>query len=381
MDGRTAAALRDHAARLRERLGLVEAPILSATGLWLLLGAVAEVVEDPAERAALESVLGMPAPEASAVVAALLADPHPAVGAALGGWVRPDLTLRAPVPGPVPVVPLPGQAALDAWAREHTRDLIGSFPVQVDDRTLLLLASALVTEPRWRERLSTARDGLLELDGELQAVVPTESAGPVGVACPPTDDGIDVISVIAAPGVAPGEVWRAVDEVVARRLGGALAHGDRPAGPLGDGHAWRVRERTESFTARRAPEDGAELWTGRLPAWHVDARHELTGAPGVVEVGRGLARLVPSAALVDGLELRCVQAATATYDATGFRAAAVTALEMRAAGMPAYVDRTVRRVVLTFDRPHALVAVARGGSWEGLPLFHAWVTPAGTPRP
>ncbi|WGX94963.1 hypothetical protein [Nocardioides sp. L-11A] len=380
LDPRAATALRDHAAGLRARLGLAEAPILSATGLWLLLGAVAESVEDDREQAALEAVLGVPAAEASAVVSALLADPHPAVGAALGGWVRPDLTLRAPVPGPVPIAPLPGQAALDAWVRAHTRDLIGSFPVRPDDRSLLLLASALVTEPRWRTRLATGRDGRLVLDGELQAIVATEAAGPVGVACPPSDDGIDVISVIAAPGAGADDVWRAVDEVVTRRLGGILGHGDRPSGLWGDGHAWRVREGIESFAARQAPADGAELWTSWLPAWHAEARHELTGAPGVLEVGRGLGRLLPPEALADGLDLRCVQAATATYDADGFRAAAVTAIEVRAAGLPAYVDRRVRRVELVFDRPHAVVAVARGGAWDGVPLFHAWVTPTGRAR-
>ncbi|TQK70397.1 hypothetical protein [Nocardioides sp. SLBN-35] len=374
LDASTAAAQRDHAARLRERLGLAEAPILSATGLWLLLAAVAESVTDPADRRALEDALGVPAVDATATVGALLADPHPAVGAALGGWVRPDLTLRAPVPGPVPVGPLPGQAALDAWAREHTRGLIPTFPAQVDARTLLLLASALVTEPRWRARLQADRDGRLLLDDGLQALVATEAAGVVALACPPTDDGIDVLSVIAAPGVAAADVWRAVDEVVAHRLGGGLAAGDRPSGPMADGHAWRVREVVESFAARQAPQDGAELWTSRLPAWKAYARHDLSAAPGVAEVGRVVAGLLPPEALREGIDLECVQAATATYDADGFRAAAVTALSVRAAGMPSYVERRVRRVELAFDRPHAVVAVARGGAWDGVPLFHAWVT-------
>ncbi|MBM0127755.1 hypothetical protein [Pimelobacter simplex] len=374
LDSGTAAALRDHAARLRDRLGLSEAPILSATGLWLLLAAVAESATDRTDRRALEEALGVPAADATAAVTALLADPHPAVGAALGGWVRPELALRAPVPGPVPVGPLPGQAALDAWAREHTHGLVETFPADVDDRTLLLLASALVTEPRWRTRLTTDPDGRLLLEDGLQALVATEAAGVVAVACPPTDDAVDVLSVVAAPGVPAAEVWRAVDEVVARRLGGALAHGDRPAGPLSDGHAWRVSEGVESFVAARAPEDGAELWSSRLPVWKADARHDLTAAPGVAEVGRGVAGLLPAEALRDGIDLQCVQAAVASYDADGFRAAAVTALSMRAAGMPSYVDRRVRRVEMTFDRPHAVIAVARGGAWDGVPLFHAWVT-------
>lgn len=388
VDSGTAAALREHAARLRERLGLAEAPILSATGLWLLLAAVAESATGPADRAALAKALGVPPAEATATVSALLADPHPAVGAALGGWVRPDLALRAPAPGPVPFGPLPDRAALDDWARAHTRGLIDAFPVEVDARTLLLLASALVTEPRWRARLRSDRDGMLVLDDGLQAILATEAAGLVAVACPPTDDDVDVLSVIAAPGVPAADVWQAVDEVVVRRLGGTLAHGDRPAGPLTDGHAWRVSERVESFAARQAPEDGSELWTSRLPVWRADARHDLTDAPGVAEVGRGVAGLLPPDALRDGIDLQCVQAATARYDADGFRAAAITALSMRAAGMPSYVERRVRRVEVGFDRPHAVVAVARGGAWEGVPLFHAWVTgrqraarrrPPGTP--
>ncbi|MFJ9314378.1 hypothetical protein ACIRN4_09325 [Pimelobacter simplex] len=370
-----AVALRDHAARLRAAAGLDEAPIVSAAGLWLLLAAVAETVTDPADRAAVEDVLGVPVATATGTVTALLADPHPAVGAALGGWLRSDLRLSRALPGPVPVEALPGQAALDAWAREHTRGLIERFPVEVDADTLLLLASALVTEPRWRRPLGTDDDGLLLLDGELQAIVATEAAGPVAVAAPPTADGIDVLSVVAAPGVAAADVWQAVDEVVARHLGGALAHGDRPAGALADGHAWRVAERTERFEAWGAPEDGAEVWTGRLPAWQADATHDLTGAPGVTEVGHGLGALLPPEATARGIDLQCVQAATASYDADGFRAAAVTALSVRAAGMPSYVDRRVRRVTVTYDRPHALVALARGGAWEGVPLFHAWVRP------
>lgn len=30
-------------------------------------------------------------------------------------------------------------------------------------------------------------------------------------------------------------------------------------------------------------------------------------------------------------------------------------------------------MTLSFDRPHAVVALARGGAWEGVPVVHAWV--------
>jgi hypothetical protein len=69
----------------------------------------------------------------------------------------------------------------------------------------------------------------------------------------------------------------------------------------------------------------------------------------------------------------CIQAATAAYDESGFTAAAITALGI-ATGRPEFVERIVRRVDLTFDRPHAVIAIARGGPWEGVPVFNGWVT-------
>ena len=72
----------------------------------------------------------------------------------------------------------------------------------------------------------------------------------------------------------------------------------------------------------------------------------------------------------------CTQAATAAYDESGFTAAAVTALAM-VMGAPEFVERTIRRVELTFDRPHAVIAIARGGPWEGVPVFNAWVKGTG----
>lgn len=72
--------------------------------------------------------------------------------------------------------------------------------------------------------------------------------------------------------------------------------------------------------------------------------------------------------------IECVHAGTDAFDENGFEGAAVTASAMTA-GAPHFVERTVRRVDVTFDRPHAVVAVARGGAWEGMPLFHCWVTP------
>ena len=48
-------------------------------------------------------------------------------------------------------------------------------------------------------------------------------------------------------------------------------------------------------------------------------------------------------------------------------------------GMPEQYLRTVRQVSLTFDRPHAVIAIASGGGWDRMPLFHVWVNPEKKP--
>lgn len=350
--------------RVRAALGGEEQPIVSYAGLWLLLAALAPVASgEDADR--LAEVLGVPGEEAAARAGKLLAEPHPTVAAALGAWARTDLDVPDGLRLPVTPEPLPPQAELDRWAAEHTRGLIESFPVTVDARTLLVLATALVLEPRWRGPLRE-QDGLLLLRDGRQAVVDTEAAGPVAVAVPPTDDEVDVVSVIAGPDVPAADVWRATDEVAAMLDAGTLDSRARSARELADGHAWTVREERRHVQER----DPDEVWTTRLPRWSADASIELDDAPGAREVVAALRAAMPR---LEG-EATCAQSATATYDEKGFSAAAVTAL-MVATSAPMTVDRTVRVVDVRFDRPHAVVAIARGGAWDGVPLCHAWVRP------
>lgn len=343
----------------RKALGTSEASVISYAGLWLLLASLAPV-------AARDIVdLGLARPDARAAALALLDDPHPTIGSAVAGWLKPGVTPTRPLP--LPLEPLPSQRRLDEWADEHTRGLIRAFPLTLDPDVLLVLASALVITPRWRKPLQREKSGLLLLDGGVQALVETKAAGVVAVAKPYTDDGVDVISVIAAPSVAPEDVWRGVDEVMARFAAGEIGFGDHP-GDLADGHAWRVgyvRERVPSH----AP---AERWRSHLPSWSVEADHrELLQAPAVAPIAAGIAAAFDE----DDVEVACVQRAMAAYDEFGFTAAAVTAVGALAAAAPRLEERLIRTVDITFDRPHAVVAVARGGAWDGLPLFHCWVTP------
>lgn len=207
-DRTVARAITGYADRCREQLDQTTTSVVSHAGLWLLLASAAEhaIGED---RAPLEEILGMPLAESSAAARRLLAAPHPTLAAAAGAWAAADAVTPVGVERPIP-----DQTALDAWTAEHTRGLIDRFPLEVTELTRIVLATALVLEPRWTERL-VADGAWLRLTGGLQTIVETRAAGLVVVAKPHSQDGIDVISVRAHPRTGPAQVWQAVDEVVA----------------------------------------------------------------------------------------------------------------------------------------------------------------------
>jgi hypothetical protein len=363
-----ASAIRQYGATVRASLSTDEAGPMSYAGLWLLLASLAPVVTEAEE---FRNTLGLTVKEAGDDVAGLLEHPHPTVAAALGAWLAQDVTLAGDLP--VTLEKLPSQDALDKWANDKTGGLLDTFPLQLEPEIMLVLASALVLTPRWSGSVSyDDEDDTLLLAGGLQAVVGT-SIGPVAVTKPATDDGVDVISVIAAPDVPPAKVWDAVEEVVARLDAGELRNNsfpdDMPAGEVERGHAWASHETMRSYWGD-APEDGSEVWEARLPVWSATTTHDLTDAPGVALVAEPIQALLP-----EDSDVRCIQSATATYDEEGFSAAAVTAIDFIATGMPHQHLRTVRQVSLTFDRPHAVIAIARGGAWDRIPLFQAWVSP------
>ncbi|GAA4389104.1 hypothetical protein [Tsukamurella soli] len=354
------AAVTAYSEHVRAQLDCATESIVSYLGLWLLLAVAA-----PADRTGeIADVLGI-APDTAAETARRLLDaPHPAVAAALGAWARDPARSRAGLS----VSPLPDQETLDDWTREHTRGLIRGFPTAVTPDVLAVIASAVIAKPRWVDELAVDADGMLELTDGLQAIVNTTAAGTVAVAKPFSADGVDVLSVIAGPDITPDHVWRAVDEVVAGLDSGRLWPGDQRAPGSGtagwgtDGHAWTVTSGYERVE-RDTPDT---LWVSRLPRWRAESGRDLASAPGVAAAARAL---VPETDAP-----RCVQAAAARYDARGFEAAAVTSLACPT-GVPEFHHRRVTRYAVTFDRPHAVIAVARGGVWEGVPLFNAWVTP------
>ena len=309
-------------------LVLTEHAVASPAGLWLLLALVAPAARGGAAEE-LRAVLGADAEVVAARAAELLSNPHPAVAAAAAVWDRqlgPSFEEWAKdLPRAVERGPVPSKAEADAWARERTQGMIEEFPIEIDQLTRLILASALATDISWVQPLAEV-DGLLTFGDGIQLVAETEAAGLVAVAAPPSSSALDVFSVIAADDVPPDRVLAAAYEVAAMLAGDESPARRIPIEELTDGHAWTVSERHE----RRSGADVQEEWQSYLPAWSAKSDHDLSGAPGMAEVFETLSGFARPEDQPVSFEAR--QAAVASYTRTGFKAAAVTAVGMRAAG-------------------------------------------------
>ncbi|MBB5826141.1 hypothetical protein [Micromonospora carbonacea] len=363
------------------------------------------------DAAALADALGTAPARAARIAADLLDAPHPLVPSATAVWHRPGTgsagldAWRAALPRATGTGPLPDQAGLDAWAREHSLGLIERFPLALDPRVALALASAVATRISWAAPFDLAPAGALGPDspwagrltrvlrtpahGHRAWIAATPEAGDVAVhvaAAQPAVDGgheaggadtgtdgsggatgagLSVVSVAAAPGVAPPDVLAAAYRIA--------ADADEPAGrrslfdlPLGETTLWTLREEAvRTF----APDRREQRHTAALPCWSARDEHDLTGL-GFTAAGRVLAPLVGAG------DVRARQAVAARYDRYGFAAAAVTGMFARVSLPPLGVARVAE---LRFGHPYAVVAVAtdrRGGGtgpWHGVPVFSGWV--------
>ncbi|MGJ6123398.1 hypothetical protein QN239_12570 [Mycolicibacterium sp. Y3] len=367
------------------RVVLAGHAVASPLGLWLLLALIGPAAQGVSRRD-LEVVLGTTVDDAAARARALLSEPHPAVsalaavwdrnlGPAFAEWARtlPDVVERGPVPS---------QARADDWARTNTHGMIDEFPLQIDDLTRLLLASAVATDIAWSSPLGITGDlggefgavisRALTVDNGIQLIAETEAAGLVAVAAPRTTSALEILSVIAAPGVEPRDVDNAAHQIAAMLRGDRRTARRVPDEELVDGHAWTVTERRE----RRAGGPRVQTeWRSRLPAWSATSDHDLMEAPGVVAVVEALTGFMRREDLP--AQFSAAQAAIASFSKTGFKAAAVTAIGLRAASMPSFHEVLVKRIMLRFNRPYAVLACASRvdgpDAWRGVPVFSAWV--------
>jgi hypothetical protein len=363
--------------------------VASPLGAWLLLALAAPASTGPG-RNTLTGVLGCDPETAARWAGELLARPNPAVASAVAVWTAAaagrDEHLRdwqQGLPEPVSRGPLPDQAGLDRWAREHTFGMIDRFPVSFDPGLLLVLASALATRVSWlvpfaavpATRLGPASSWSTRLTrvlatppgsrGHEQFIAVTDDAGDVAVHVATAREGLAVVSLAARPEVPQQTVLAAAHRIGCQYVAGTPLPRRDPAGlPPGEGPLWLVRE-------ERSP--GGPDCTAVLPAWSAVSGHDLA-APGL-----GFDAAVP--ALLSG-PWQARQSAMARYSRTGFEAAAVTAA---AVTLSARLPVTRQVAELRFGHPYAVVAVATGpvtadqdrphrDPWHGVPVFSAWVS-------
>lgn len=232
----------------------------SPLGAWLVL-ALAAPAADGVLREQIADALRTDVGSAQRLLADLLERPHPAVAAALAAWMEPNLTgldeWCAGLPQPVTTGPVPTARQADAWAREHTLELIDTFPLGVAD-AVIVLASALATRVswlrpfelvdghqlggRWGDRLTRALRTPGDY-GHVAFIAATESAGDVAVHSVLADEEVEVTSVLAAADVPPAAVLAVAHDIASTRA----AFQTPPSRslfdlPLGDGPLWTITE-------------------------------------------------------------------------------------------------------------------------------------------
>lgn len=356
--------------------------VFSAAGVWPLLAFLADGAGGPA-RGELAEAVGIPADESAAAARELLAAMARMRGldSALGLWTKRTLELRerweaglpAEAHGVLTGDVVVDQGALDAWAAKRTGGLIEEMPVPVTKDTEMVLASALALRTEWEVPFAgdiatwrgRACAGLRRTDSDLDAVaVARTSDGAVTEARVRGGNGIDVHLLLGDEELRPRQVLGAGVDI----LSGALSAVPGSRLPIGEAGPGLVVERIRT----QQPEPPSLLLT--TVEFTLDADHDLLahrelfglttaadGHPGHFP-GIGPAPLGLAAGR---------QSATATFGATGFRAAAVTAMDMAWMSWEPEPEHESKRGCAAFDRPFGFLAVHRD---TRLVLAAGWVT-------
>jgi hypothetical protein len=392
--------------------------VTSPLGLWMLLALLAPSTTGR-DRSALEDVLGTKAHDAAARADMLLTRPHPAVasilheavwtqqpGSSVGitSWAQrlPSAVEHGPVP-PVPVA--------DRWLVTRTGGSIDHFPAPLDRETAVVLASALHVRVQWADPFRELIPS--RLGGEFGAhahtvlasgpthdsfVTHTRAAGAVGVHAAWSIDGLFVLSVLADVDVPPNRVHAAATEVTAAMLDGTLDRVDPFDLPLGPGHGWNVSQDVAQLPF--APSDKDRSFRSVLAPWTATSDsdlHEVPGIPDHLDGPFGPTGNVPrprpgdSGSTAGGEHrLSAIGAASAVYfKPQPLRGVPPAPMRPLRGGTERLTKVTRRRMTLLFNRPHAVLGVARSvvrdgrtidgmtdlrvPEWDGVPVFSAWV--------
>ncbi|TCC02031.1 proteinase inhibitor I4 serpin [Kribbella soli] len=372
MDADVVRAVNDLTTRWARTLP-AENTVVAGLGLWPLLAILATGADEPG-RTELATAAGVD-PETGSTDAIRLIEAIEAsadLNAALGVWVSEQLKLAesfdsvmpAPLVGLLTGNPAVDKAKLDAWAAEHTDDLIREMPLDLDGDVMLVLASALLLRTTWVRpfteqirRVAGPWAGswhwLERADHDLDSVQRYDDLTVVTVR---GDADVDVLL-----GIGDG------DDVLPRLLDAAA----RPADGVPGSQLIAEDEPGPGLRIGRTTASRPEVKVS-LPSFSIEVEHDLLASRelfGLTAVTSDpgahghFSALSPTPLQVG----QAKQKVLARFFATGFEAAAVTAIAMTRAAM---ITRQERRLELTLDRPFAFTAVLRDSR---LPIVAGWV--------
>ncbi|NUP23231.1 MAG: proteinase inhibitor I4 serpin [Streptomyces sp.] len=361
--------------------------VFSAAGVWPLLAFLADGAGGAA-REELAAAVGLPADEAASAARELLGamSAMPGLDSALGLWTRRTLELRERWEAGLPVAAhgvLTGdgpadKAALDAWAVKRTGGLIEEMPVQLDEDTAMVLASALALRTEW---LRPFRDwpvspeagpwsdrrllGLHRQSTLLDRVgVADTSAGHVTELKVLGDNAIDVHLLLGEEGMSAGQVLGAGVDILARRC--PVVPGPHlPYGEVGPG--LRV-------VKQRSAQPVPPTLDVRTVAFDMHSHHDLLELHRVFGLTTALDRTRGHFPGISDFPLAigsARQAAMARFGRLGFRAGAVTAVAFAPGGGVPQLRWVTTSVKASFDRPFGFLALHRHSR---LVLAAGWVT-------
>ncbi|WP_090764189.1 serpin family protein [Nonomuraea maritima] len=347
---------------------------MAGAGAWPLLAYLAAAATGPARTELLDAV-GTDAATASQAARTVLSimDGSPAIRSALGLWSRPDLPLR-----PTWTATLPSgmfgeltsdlaadQRRLDRWAHERTGGLIPTMPLQLTDDTLLVLAMALTVRTTWLRPFTEDIGGfdtgpwaereihVLSRSTRVldRARIADTPAGPLTLLRVMGTGGIDVHLLLGEESMKPAHVLTAGIDVLAGR------HPSTGVDVLG------VGEPGPGLTVRlvrdHTPDDALNV---TVPRFTVTSEHDLLDLPQVF----GLATVtdvthghLPGVSPVPLAVTQARQNVVASFEATGFESAALTAVGAVGAGPAPRPPYRVRHVGLDYARPFGFLTVDR----------------------
>ncbi|MEW1840675.1 serpin family protein [Nonomuraea angiospora] len=348
--------------------------VMAGAAAWPLLAHLASAAEGQGRRE-LQEAVGMDAASASQAARPVLSimDRSTAIRSALGLWTRPDLplhpawiaTLPAGTHGELTSDPAADQLRLDAWADEQTGGLIADMPLQLTDRVLLVLAMALTVRTTWLRPFTDGIDlfetgpwagreiHVLRRSTHVldRAAVADTPAGPLSLLRVMGTGGIDVHLVLGDDSMKPGQVLTAAIDVLAG------LHPTTPAGLL------RAGSPGPGMTVRHvrdhAPDDVLNV---TVPRFAIASTHDLLDLPevfGLATVTDPIRGHFPGISTQPLAVTQARQNAVATFQATGFESAAITALGAIGIGIAPPPPYRVRHIDLDFSQPFGFLTVDR----------------------